>query len=209
MRVMTHADLEAWAIKEEREFVSRFGPASLSRPARIFLAALGHRLNGPPLLVAVPGAAVPAEPPWARFAAWLDAGAPGLIDAASECMVEDLLGLAGHAVAESDRRYVSYEPGAPPTWSSLSLGDLVRRLRWLLTDSPAPYGTTIAEPERVLQDFIAAELGDVHRRGWAAFSIDPSSLSPRTRYFDGLPGDSCSGWTDGTTLKVLFTNGSD
>jgi hypothetical protein len=208
-RTMTHADLEAWATKEERAFTSRFGPASLSRPARIMLAALGHRLNGHPLLVAVPDAIEPAERPWTRFAAWLDAGAPGLVEAACECMVEDLLGLAGHVVDEADRNYVSFQAGAPPVWSSWSLDDVTRRLRWLLTGSWSPYDVVIADPERVLQDFIEAEMGEVRSHGWAAFSIDPASLTHRTGYFDGFPGDGCLGWTDGTALTVLFTNGSD
>lgn len=209
MRTMTHADLEAWATKEEREFTSRFGPASLSRPARIMLAALGHRLNGHPLLVTVPAAIEPAERPWTRFAAWLDAGAPGLMEAACECMVEDFFGLGGHVIDETERRYVSYEEGGQPVWSSWSFDDLTRRLRSLLAGSFSPYDNVIADPERVLQDFIAAEMGDVRSYGWAAFSVDPASLAHRTGYFDGLPGDGCLGWTDRDALKVLFTNGSD
>lgn len=105
---MTHADLEACAIQEEREFTSRFGPATLSRPARIMLAALGHRLNGHPLLLSVSDEVEPGGRPEARFAAWLDAGAPGLVEAACECMVEDLLGLGGHAVDEADLRWFSF-----------------------------------------------------------------------------------------------------
>jgi hypothetical protein len=210
MRTMTHADLVAQAIRDEREFTSRFGPASLSRPARIFLAALAHRMNGHPLLVAVPDGFEPTRRPQARFAAWLDAGAPGLVDAACECMVEDFLGLGGHVVDELDRKYVSYDPGPPPAWASWSFADLVLRLRWLLAGSPAPYGTVIADPERALQDFIAAEIGDPRSPGWAAFSIDPASLAPRSGYFSlASPSEGCSGWSDGTTLKVLFTNGGD
>ena len=209
MRTLTHADLETWAIKEEREFTSRFGPASLSHPARIMLAALGHRLNGHPLLVVVPATIEPTKRPWIRFAAWLDAGAPGLIEAACECMVEDFLCLGGHVLDETERRSISYEPGAPPVWSSWSSGDVIRRLRWLLTESSSPYDSVIADPERVLQDFITAEMGDVRSPGWAAFSIDPASLAHRTGYFDGLSSDGCLGWTDGGALKVLFTNGTD
>ncbi len=209
MRTMTHADLEAWAIKEEREFTSRFGPATLSRPARIMLAALAHRLNGHPLLVSVPDEVEPGGPPEARFAAWLDAGAPGLVEAACECMVEDLLDLGGHAVDEADLRWFSFQPDTPPVGSSFRIEDVTRRLRSLLAGPFSPYDVVIADPERVLADFIAAEMGDVRADGWAAFSIDPTSLAHRTRYFDGFRGDACLGWTDGATLKVLLTNGSD
>jgi hypothetical protein len=50
-----------------------------------------------------------------------------------------------------------------------------------------------------------------HRRVvWAACSVDPGSLAPRTGYYRwSFPNDGCYVWTDGGPMRVLFTNGSD
>jgi hypothetical protein len=208
--VVTHEALVARAMRDEGEFVARFGPPSLSRPARVFLAALAQRTNGHPWLVVVPDAIEVGATSERRFAAWLDAGTPGLIDAATECMVEDFLGIGGHAV-EDDRDYVTYRPGPPPTTAPWTAPELVDRLRWHLTRSPSPYDTVLEDPERVLADFVDAELGDPSTSSWSAFRVDPASLARRTTYFkqDVFPNDGCYGWSERGRLRVLLTNGTD
>lgn len=44
---------------------------------------------------------------------------------------------------------------------------------------------------------------------WRYFDVDVSGLDARLDYFEHLGNDRCLAWTNGPTMRVLFTNGSD
>jgi hypothetical protein len=73
----------------------------------------------------------------------------------------------------------------------------------------AEHGKTIAEPERIVAEFVAAELGEQPELHGRAYVIDIGSLAPRTTYFDGLGAGDCFVWSDRAGVRAFFCNGSD
>jgi hypothetical protein len=197
--IVTRERLVAEVSAQQRSHEAAGLSTTLSLPARLFLHAVSHRMNGNTLLATLPETdhefADPARAPAQRLASWLDAGAPGLADVELEC------GWPGRATP--------ILPGPAPRITPWSYAQLSAQLTWMIRDSHSCYQVTIADPEPLVEAFIAAELGEVRSFHWSCGSVDPESLSTRMRYFDGILDDGCYFWTNGHRLRVLFTNGGD
>lgn len=175
-----------------RAEVSRSRLRALSPGAALLVRALDVRMNSNTVL-ATAAQGVVDDPPGA-FARWLDAGAPGLREAATAC--------------DWDGHFEVVRAGAAPTVRALDAAEFVTAIDALLQTSLSFYGFTLAEPVALREEFLFDELGGAFE-GWRFYEADVDSLDARFDYFDHFGNDRCLFWSDGRTLRVLFTNGSD
>lgn len=157
----------------------------------VLLQALDARMNATSVFATLP--LPPGGDVAGAFARWLDAGAPGLADAARDC--------------DQDGHFEQVRPGPPPRLRGLDRAGFLAMIDAMLTTSRSFYRITIAEPEAVRDAFVAEALAS----GASAefFAADVQSLAPRFEYFDGMDNDHCLVWTSAGRLHVLLTNGSD
>lgn len=171
----------------------------------VLVLALDARMNSNTVVVTLPpassssgrgapGVRQSGDAPARRFAEWLDWGAPGLAEAAVACDWE------GHFAGE-------VRVGPAPRLAPLDASAFAAALDWLLTESVSFYRIEIVDAASIRDEFLRAELPGPEA-AWRYFDVDVSALDTRLEYFDHFGNDCCLAWTNGTTMRALFTNGA-